>query len=137
MDVLFLEIFVHEDGEEVFIVFTHISETGSGKEEVKLLFCFLVGFYDSSSHRLLNGRFECKSSLFLIAGFFGLIWTFVVGKLFFHNSFFNFFFMLLIEFFFEFFLKLAIVFFCNISFMNFLWGYWLNHGYLRIFVLVF
>jgi len=89
LDVLFLKILVDEDSEEIFVIFTHISETGSGKEEIKLLFCFLVGFYDRSSDRLLNGRFERKSTFFLIAGFFGLVLAFVRVELLFHNSFFN------------------------------------------------
>jgi hypothetical protein len=73
LDVLFLEILVHKDGEEVLIVLTHVSEAGSGKEEIKLFFSFLVLLYDSSSDRLLNGRFESKSTFFAIAGFFGFV----------------------------------------------------------------
>lgn len=90
MDVLILKILVDEDGEEIFVVLTHISETGSGKEEIKLLFGFLVGFYDSSSDRLLNGRFERKSTFFLtFAGFFAHVFAFVRVELFFHISFLN------------------------------------------------
>ena len=109
MDVLFLEILVNEDGEEVFVVLTHISETGSGKEEIKLLFCFLVGFYDSSSDRLLNGRFESKSTFFRIAGFFGLVCSFVRVELFFNNSFLNLLNSGFLEFLLELFLKWATI----------------------------
>jgi hypothetical protein len=107
LDVLFLKILVNEDGEKVFVVLTHISEAGSGKEEIKLFLCFLVGFYDSSSDRLLNGRFESKSTFFVIAGFFGFVSSFVGVELFFDDLLLNFLFCSLIELFLEFFLKWA------------------------------
>tara|TARA_B110000285_G_scaffold209487_1_gene250519 strand:+ start:778 stop:1101 length:324 start_codon:yes stop_codon:yes gene_type:complete len=105
---MLFQVLVNEDGEEVLIVLTHVSKTGSGKEEIKLLFCFLVGFYQSSSDRLFNSRFESKSSFFIIAGFFGFIWAFIRGNLFLNFFLLDLFVMLLFELLFEFLLKLAI-----------------------------
>jgi len=128
---------VDEDGEEIFVVLTHISETGSGKEEIKLLFGFLVGFYHSSSDRLLNGRFERKSTFFLIAGFFGLVLAFVRVELFFHNSFLNLLNSGLVKLLLKLFLKWAfIVSFWHISILDLIGRYWLNWWNLRIFVLI-
>jgi hypothetical protein len=101
---------IHENGKEIFVVLAHVSETGSGKEEIKLFFCFLVGFYDSSFYRLFYDRFERKSSFFLIAGFFGFVIAFVIGDLLFKLGFLDLFVMLLLELLFEFLLKLAMFF---------------------------
>lgn len=140
---MFLEITVNEDSKLKLIIFTHISETCSGKEVIKLLLWFLgflgflsflsflwfcLGFDEMSFDRLFHRWFESQASFpsGWLAIFIGLL--LVLASVSFDRLFnfenFHIFIMLL----FYFFLELALVSDDIMEFRSFLCSWFLGHG---------